>query len=80
MVFAAVVVLFVPVDAGVFGAWAANSSSLVLVVAVLLVVVLVVEFEPLELTLPAMMMAPPVTLMEPVEPPVVVIAPLTVTA
>lgn len=64
----------------VVGAWAANSSSRVLVVAVLLVVVLVVELEPFELTRPAMMIAPPVTLIDPVDPPVEVSAPFTVTA
>ena len=76
----AVVVLFVPLEAGVLGACAANSSSLVLVVAVLVVVVLLVVDEPLELTRPAMMMAPPVTLIEPVDPPVEDKVPLTVTA
>ena len=77
---ATVLVLLVPLAAGVVGACADNSSSLVLVVAVLLVVVLVVELEPLELTRPATMMAPPVTLIDPVDPPVELNAPLTVTA
>ena len=80
VVFVAVVVLFVPAAAGVLGACAANSSSLVLVVAVLVVVVLLVVDEPLELTRPATTIAPPVTLIDPVEPPVVETAPLTVTA
>ena len=72
--------LFVPLAAGVLGAWAANSSSLVLVVAVLVVAVPVEVLEPFELTRPATIIAPPVTLIDPVEPPVVLIAPLTVTA
>ena len=80
VVLVAVVVLFVPAAAGVVGACAANSSSLVLVVAVLVVVVLLVVDEPLELTRPATTIAPPVTLMEPVDPPVEDKVPLTVTA
>lgn len=69
----------------VVGACAANSSSRVLVVVVVVVALEVVlvpvpVVEPFELTLPAMVMAPPVTLIDPVEPPVEESAPLTVTA
>ena len=83
---ATVVVLLVPVDAGVLGACADNSSSLVLVVAVFVVLALVVPLpllellEPLALSEPDTTIAPPVTLIEPVEPPLVETAPLTVTA
>ena len=65
---------------GAVGACVTSSSSLVLVVAVFVVVVLLLVLDPFELTRPATMIAPPVTLIDPVDPPVVVIAPLTVTA
>ena len=53
---------------GALGTWAASSCSLVRTAVVLVFVVLVVLpllEEPLALTVPEMMMAPPVTLMEP---------------
>ena len=78
---AVVLLLVVLAFAVVVGAWAANSSSRVLmVVALEVVLVPVLLDEPFELTLPAIMMAPPVTLIDPVEPPVEESAPLTVTA
>ena len=105
VVAAAEVVLFVPDEAGVLGAWVANSSCLVLVVlelvvllpllvvlpepllVVVLLPLLVVELlevlpldEPLALNEPVRTIAPPVTLIEPVDPPVVDTEPPTVTA
>ena len=67
---------------GVAGAWAANSCSLVriAVVELLLVELLPPVFEPFALRDPLINMAPPVTLIDPVDPPVVLNAPLTVTA
>ena len=65
---------------GVFGAWAANSSSFVRTKVVPELEVVVPLDEPFELTVPDRTIAPPVTLIDPVEPPFEESAPLIVTA
>ena len=80
VVWAAAVIAFA---LGAAGAWAASSSSLVRTTVVLELLEELLpdpELEPFELTEPDKTIAPPVTLIDPVEPPELLNAPLTVTA